>query len=268
MAGSVPSSKRTTLSNNLNLLYEKVEALLNRPSTFSSEEIRPFQTKGKGRFFLAEGYDQKGPIFVKIYKRGGLLGRFVEDLYFGKKRFSKEFDMLKSLRHLGFGVPEPVGVVTRRWFGPLYKGALLTRYAIGFIPLPQAWTSLRQGPILKALATTLVRLHAAGIEHKDLNLNNFLVRTEKDAVSLIVVDFDKAKIHKRPVSSLKRGYGLIRMERSAQKILGKEFSSPFFIKLCQAYVNELPKKGGLLWSMRSLRVVLKVRYALADLLHV
>jgi tRNA A-37 threonylcarbamoyl transferase component Bud32 len=219
---------------------------------------------------LAEWPGQKGPVFIKIYKRGGLLGRLVQDLYFGKSRFHNEFNVLKTLGRLGFGVPEPLGVVTRRVFGPLYKGALFTRYAQGFVPLPQAYASIQEGPILQALANALVRLHDAGIEHKDLNLNNFLVRTEteKSVVSLIVVDFDKAKARKRPISSLKRAYGLIRMERSANKILGKEFSLPFFTKLSQAYLNELPQKRRLLWSIRTLRPALKVRYALSDLLHV
>lgn len=219
---------------------------------------------------MAEESGQKGPVFIKIYKRGGLLGRLVQDLYFGKSRFHNEFNVLKTLRRLGFGVPEPLGVATRRVFGPLYKGALLTRYANGFVPLPQAYASIQEGPILRALANALVRLHDAGIEHKDLNLNNFLVRTEsgKSVVSLIIVDFDKAKTRKRPISSLKRAYGLIRMERSANKILGKEFSLSFFVKLSQAYLNELPQKRRLLWSIRALRPALKVRYALADLFHV
>lgn len=219
---------------------------------------------------MAEWPGQKGPVFIKIYKRGGLLGRLVQDLYFGKSRFHNEFNILKTLRRLGFGVPEPLGVVTRRVFGPLHKGALLTRYANGFVPLPQAYAAIQEGPILRALANALVRLHDAGIEHKDLNLNNFLVRpeTEKNVVSLIVVDFDKAKTRKRPIHSLKRAYGLIRMERSAKKILGKEFSLPFFAKLSQAYLNELPQKRRLLWSIRTLRPALKVRYALSDLLHV
>lgn len=250
--------------------YSKVEALLDRPSLPCPAGIRPFIAKGKGRFFLAEESGQKTPVFIKIYKRGGLLGRLVQDLYFGKTRFHNEFNILKTLGRLGFGVPEPVGVVTKRVFGPLYKGALLTRYANGFVPLPQAYTATQEGPILRALANALVRLHDAGIEHKDLNLNNFLVRTgtEKSAVSVIVVDFDKAKTRRRPICSLKRAYGLIRMERSANKILGKEFSLPFFVKLSQAYMNELPQKRRLLWSIRTLRPALKVRYALADLFHV
>lgn len=259
--------------DNRGRLLALVETLLLGPPFPDLDGIHPIKAKGKGAFFLTADPLNEGRVFIKLYRRGGLLGRFIQSLYLGKGRFRKEYETLLKLKRLGFNVPEPLGIFTKRAFGPFYKGALLSRYIEGSVTLPSILPNVQDDDLLAEIACMLARLHDAGIEHKDLNLNNFLLT--KDGAkgknfSVIILDFDKAKTHRRPLCVLRRAYGLIRMERSAKKMFGEEFAGTFFARLCSAYSKKLnpSKRRQLKRALSFMRPILRLRYKLSDMLHV
>lgn len=126
--------------------------------------------------------------------------------------------------------------------------------------------------LLEEIARILLDLHEKGIEHKDLNLSNFLLSRDRRGgkASLLILDFDKAKQHPRPLSAMKRAYGLIRMERSAKKMFGETFARTFFERLFSAYSKKLetPERRRLQRAVFFMRPLFRLRYKLSDRLHV
>ena len=59
--------------------------------------------------------EELGPIVIKHYKRGGLLGRLIRRHYIrlGKSRSRLEFELLQKARKLGINVPEPLACASR-----------------------------------------------------------------------------------------------------------------------------------------------------------
>jgi hypothetical protein len=69
----------------------------------------------------------------------------------------------------------------------------------------------------------LVRhMHDAGLEHRDLNLGNLLVRPGTDGAGTepFVIDLDRARLHSGPLPFRLRQGALRRLERSCVKLLG------------------------------------------------
>ena len=129
---------------------------------------------------------------LRHYRRGGLLGRLVKDLYAGlnagSSRAMRELALLAEMRAEGLPVPEPIGSRLRR-VGPLYRADLL----IGRISSASDLLVLLQAGPLSAgqwqqIGSMIARFHAAGIDHTDLNIHNILL---DDAGQSWLIDFDK-----------------------------------------------------------------------------
>ena len=60
-------------------------------------------------------------------------------------------------------------------------------------------------------------MHDAGVEHRDLNLGNLLVRAGSTGIEAFVLDLDAARIHARPLGPRARRLALRRLERSYVK---------------------------------------------------
>jgi hypothetical protein len=64
------------------------------------------------------------------------------------------------------------------------------------------------------------RMHDRGVEHRDLNLGNLLLRPgPAGGPQPFVLDLDKARLHAQPLSARERQRGLRRLERSLVKVL-------------------------------------------------
>ena len=173
---------------------------------------------GRGTtFFVRHGEHE---LVLRHYRRGGLFGRLVKDLYAGldpgNSRAMRELTLLASMRAEGLPVPAPIGARLRR-VGPLYRADLL----IARIPSAKDLLAVLQAAALRAdqwqqIGAMIRRFHAAGIDHTDLNIHNILL---DDAGQSWLIDFDKCS--RRAAGDWQQA-NLARLQRSLRKEKGKQ----------------------------------------------
>jgi aminoglycoside phosphotransferase (APT) family kinase protein len=103
----------------------------------------------------------------------------------------------------------------------LHRAWLATEFLPGAVDLAQR---RRVGPVpsrreLAAAMHVVRKMHDAGVEHRDLNLGNLLVRAGGEMEpEAFVVDLDAARLHDRPLDFGLRLRALRRLERSHVKL--------------------------------------------------
>jgi len=161
-------------------------------------------------------------VVIRPYRRGGLPGRVVRDLYLGwQPRPFRELIEMEALRERGAPVVEVCGAAVRWVFPGGYRGWLATRYVDHARTLWQ-WASgtpaaAERAVVCAAAGRAVRRLHDCGGRHPDLNLNNILVAAVDGGWQVYLIDFD------RPPRLPRAGAGaaaaeLARLRRSARKL--------------------------------------------------
>jgi len=183
-----------------------------RPSRLFFELGIP-RVRGKGGLLLVDG----DAIVVRPNRHGGLLGRFLGDLYLDAERPHRELVLLWSLRRAGIPTLEPIASVTERR-GPFFRGYLITEFLPGAIDLLR-FLAARGDPkdrmaILRRAGENLRRLHDLGVFHADLQLENLLVREGE----VYVIDLDRSR-QRPPLPPSLRLKNLLRLLRSAEKAM-------------------------------------------------
>ncbi len=162
-------------------------------------------------------------LVVKIYRRGGLLGRIRGDSYSGISRQLQEIRVCEAARSAGIRVP----LIQCLWMqqsGPLrHRLAAATMEIPGARDLFSAYKGCRHDPeqcllLLAATADEVRKLHDAGIRHPDLNLGNILVTCTNGTPEIHLIDFDRATLIGRPLNTGERYSALSRMYRSLAKL--------------------------------------------------
>jgi 3-deoxy-D-manno-octulosonic acid kinase len=153
---------------------------------------------------------------LRHYRRGGLPGRFIRDLYLwtglDATRPWREWRLLDSLYKEGLPVPRPVAArVTRA--GPCYRGDLLTLRITGAHSLAELLSSQARDIPWRAVGGCLRRFHAAGVWHADLNAHNLLVDGEG---RVHLIDFDRGA-RRVPARGWQQA-NLARLARSLEKL--------------------------------------------------
>jgi len=159
-------------------------------------------------------------VVVRLYRRGGLVARFVRETYLGARpRPLHELAVTVEARRRGVPAPEVLGA--RVEGGLVYRGALVTA------EVPDARTlidALRDAPGARercALAgragSAVARLHDAGVYHADLNLTNLIVASAS-VPDVVVIDFDRARVGAGPLGARGRRRNLSRLARSLAKL--------------------------------------------------
>jgi len=153
---------------------------------------------------------------LRHYRRGGFIARLSQDRYLwcGEKRVRAfaEWRLLAELTRRGLPVPRPVAARYQR-AGPAYRCDLITRRISGARPMSAALADAAlDGPTWRAVGATVAQLHAAGVDHADLNAHNILLDAQR-AVS--VIDFDRGRL-RAPGAWVTRN--LSRLHRSLAKI--------------------------------------------------
>jgi 3-deoxy-D-manno-octulosonic acid kinase len=129
---------------------------------------------------------------LRHYRRGGLFGKLVKDLYWfsgwDKTRSAEEFQLLLTLIKAGVNVPRPIAARAVK-VGLTYQADLLSER----IPNARDLVSILQERSLskamyKKIGQEIAKMHNAGVNHTDLNIHNILI-DDKDKVWII--DFDK-----------------------------------------------------------------------------
>ncbi len=219
--------------NDAHILYDGDAAPRCSPEWFDLDALRSAgavkRETRNGRtpavFFSA----QDGEFVLKHYRRGGLPGRFVRDVYFGGKedtvRSFREWRLLAELQRLALPAPRPCAARYRRCAaggvnGPCYTADLITFRIPDVRPLSQVLVgksrSDKRLPLerWRAIGATIRRFHDAGVHHPDLNAHNVLLTD--NAAKVFLVDFDKARITAPDNARLQAN--LKRLRRSLQKL--------------------------------------------------
>lgn len=177
--------------------------------------------RGRTRVVFVEA--PGGQWALRHYRRGGLYGRLVPDLYAWRgaerTRCWRELRMLARLCELGLPVPRPVAAAWRRqalW----YRADLVTVRIPGARPLS---SRLGAGEEVDwaGIGAMVWRFHDAGAHHADLNAHNIML--DQDGAPWLL-DFDKARF--RPPGSW-RDDNLARLQRSLRKIAGEPGAPAF-----------------------------------------
>jgi len=156
-----------------------------------------------------------GPVIVKHYRRGGVLGHFVKRTYlkWGKTRGQAEYAHLRNARDLGISVPEPIACA---YTGQLfYEAWLITREIANQQSLARLGSrdEVRTETAQKKLIDQIAILIDNGIYHTDLHPGNVLVDADN---RIFIIDFDKAAYYGKSKNSLRRKY-LQRWNRAVKK---------------------------------------------------
>jgi 3-deoxy-D-manno-octulosonic acid kinase len=170
---------------------------------------------GRGAVCFVRG--EFGEAVIRHYRRGGLIGRLVQDLYLwtgeDANRAFREFRLLAALRARGLPVPAPLAAGYSR-SGLFYRADLMTLAIADSRTLAQ-WLAdgKSDGFDWSALGGLLARFHAAGAFHADLNAHNVM---RDGAGALWLIDFDRGDL-RRPALPWQRA-NLLRLARSLRKL--------------------------------------------------
>lgn len=158
---------------------------------------------------------------LRHYRRGGLLGRWLDDRYLWWDRESsrpfREFRLTAELHARGLPVPRPVAARVVR-DGRWYRGDLITVRlpAVSFSSL--IGRSGLEDAVWRAAGACIARLHAAGLDHADLNLHNLLLANDG---SVHVIDLDRGRLRSQGAW---RESNLRRLRRSLEKVTLDEWT--------------------------------------------
>lgn len=177
---------------------------------------------GRGTVFFA--HTAGGDWALRHYHRGGLVGRWLDDVYLwqgaDRTRAFREWRLLAHMHEAGLPVPRPVAARYRRR-GPVYTADLVTLRIPGAEPLSRRLArATAPADIWRRIGACVRRFHDAGVYHADLSAHNLLV---DDAGTVHVLDFDRGRL---------RGDGgwkaanLARLERSLAKIRREDPRTP------------------------------------------
>jgi tRNA A-37 threonylcarbamoyl transferase component Bud32 len=159
-------------------------------------------------------------VVLRPYRRGGLLRHLNRDLHFGlRTRPLHELALTEYLRVHGVPTVEVLGAGVSWLLPGCYRGALVTREVTGAANLweyLQAVEPKQREQACVAVAKVTRSLHAVGVIHPDLNLQNYLVRVSDAGVEALVIDCDRARV--ATVNERERQAAFWRLCRSIQKL--------------------------------------------------
>jgi tRNA A-37 threonylcarbamoyl transferase component Bud32 len=159
-------------------------------------------------------------LVLRHYWRGGMVGRFIKDLFMreavGNSRAMQEFSLLGWMHQKGLPVPRPVAARYSRT-GLWYRADLLMEMIPATRPLADLLVEKRlTEDDWKRIGAVIARMHSLGVQHSDLNCRNILLDTEGQ---VWLIDFDKCE---RRLPGKWQKQNLERLERSLNKEKTKE----------------------------------------------
>ncbi len=170
---------------------------------------------GRGTIKFTE-LDGIGPVAIKKYLRGGLLGKIIKKYYVqgaGKLRPQIEYEALLIARKCGIKAPCPHAFVIQGQL--LYQAWLIMEKIEHQDNL--ASISLKNPEFAQGLMPEVCRIITTLVDnmifHPDLHPGNFLMTLSRE---LYLIDFDKAAIFSGPPSKLQEVY-LLRWRRAVIK---------------------------------------------------
>lgn len=190
-----------------------------------------------GRAKLARLELPEGTFLVRALTRGGLLGKLVRRLSWEAGRAEGELRVTAEAAARGAAVPEVVAAVTRAVAGGFHHG-LVSRELSGardLVAVARAARGKERSAAIRASAEAVAALHAAGVDHVDLNLKNVLIDREGRGV---VIDLDRCRIGEPSARVAEEN--LLRLLRSWTKLQTAEpanVSSLDGVRFARAYAR-------------------------------
>jgi 3-deoxy-D-manno-octulosonic acid kinase len=190
-----------------------------------------------GRIRLSTGL----PVILKKMRRGGLAADVWRDRFLGTGRLMDNLRVPLEAAGRGIATAAPVALLLVSGPPGLYRGWLAVEEIEGARDLASRYAS---GPApstaeLSSVFRLLRRMHDAGVEHRDLNLGNLLLRNGRDGVvEAFVVDLDRARLRVASLPFRTRLGSLRRLERSYAKRFGGRSSgrsTPDLSPWCDLY---------------------------------
>ena len=205
----------------------KIASMVLSPN-LPGEESTPHYGRGALRRIHLNQHEDA---LVRTYYHGGLFRKVTGRFFFTwPARPFRELVITENVRERGIPTLEVLAAIVERYWGPVYRGWLVTRELGGAEDL---WTALKtmtqfryRTLMLQAAAVSVRQMHRQGVYHADLNLKNILMRGEGEEVKAYLIDFDKARLYSHRIPSHQVKRNLNRLSRSARKLdpAGEYFS--------------------------------------------
>jgi 3-deoxy-D-manno-octulosonic acid kinase len=161
---------------------------------------------------------------VKRMRRGGWTARLWRDRFAGAARLLRNLSVPVEVARRGVPTAAPAAMLLEEGPFRLYRAWLAVDEIPGAEDLLTRLAGARPpgSAEIAEVLRTVRRMHDAGVEHRDLNLGNLLLRSgAAGALEAHVVDLDRARLLDGPVGTGKRRAALRRMERSYVKRFGE-----------------------------------------------
>ncbi len=191
-------------------------------------------------------------ILVKPCLRGGMVRLLTRDKHYSRPwRPLRELMISRLLERMGIPHASVCAAFVEEC-GAGYRGWVASLFVEGAPTAVRLIASLGAGRFLRRVCVETARvvqlLHQRGVEHPDLNLDNFMYPGVPEDTAPLLVDFDKAVLHELPLSPLSRAVALERMFRSLERkerVLGRRLLDDDTLRVFLAvYVGEWKRAGG------------------------
>ncbi len=177
---------------------------------------------GRGRTGTIE-VDPSLVLRVKRMRRGGITRGLWRDRFFGVRRLVANLTVPLAALRRGVATVEPIGLLVERGPLGLQRGWLATTDVTAASSLAERLASPTPPASAElVLVLALIRgMHDRGVDHRDLNLGNVLLRPTPAGLVPLVIDLDRARLHAGPLPFRLRARALCRLERSSVKLFGR-----------------------------------------------
>jgi 3-deoxy-D-manno-octulosonic acid kinase len=176
---------------------------------------------GAGRGATARLDLSGGPVRLKQLRRGGGLAVLWRDRFAGPRRPLANLELPLEARRRGVVTPAPLGLFVTEGPPGLCRAWMAAEEIGGARDLATCFASA-ETPVrdeLESVLQTVRGMHDAGVEHRDLNLGNLLLRREATgSLQVWVLDLDRARMHEAGLPFRLRQRALRRLERSYVKL--------------------------------------------------
>jgi 3-deoxy-D-manno-octulosonic acid kinase len=155
---------------------------------------------------------------IKALRRGGWTAALWRDRFVGTRRALDNLRLAAEAGRRGVATPAPLALLLARGRTGLVRAWIAVDEIEGARDL-RACVATEGTPrtvAFEAAARLVRRMHDRGVEHRDLNLGNLLIRADREPAAY-VVDLDRGRLRAGPLEFRRRQRALRRLERSYVK---------------------------------------------------
>ncbi len=208
---------RAKLVAHVELEHELKRAGLDQPAGWETRLRQPDAAPGRGATSLLR-LSSGRVLRLKRLRRGGWMAPLWRDRVIGEGRALDNLRVSVEAGRRGVATPPVLALLVVKSVGGLVRAWLAIEELAEAVDLRSCFRSDRPPtPAELDAALGLVRgMHDRGLEHRDLNLGNLMIR-RRAVPQAFVIDLDRARLHAGPLGFHPRQRALRRLERSYVK---------------------------------------------------